>query len=85
MSDVDRQDHVPVIRDELAYIDREYQALAAQLQSVRRGVPGVPQTPDAVLEESERELDALRFKAEREAREQAVQAQLDHLKKKMGK
>jgi hypothetical protein len=70
-----------VIRDELAYVDREYQALAAEFQSVRRGVDPIP-GPDP-LEATERELDSLRMKAEREAREEAVRRQLEHLKKKM--
>jgi len=72
-----------VIRDELAYVEREYQSLAAQLQSVRQGVP--PVEPPPILEADQRELDALRMRAEREAKDQAVQQQLDLLKKKLGK
>ena len=74
---------IAVIRDELAYIEREQQSLTAELHKVRQGVPGTPLS--AVEDMSERELDALRLKAEREARELAVQQQLDLLKKKMGK
>ena len=74
---------VSVIRDELAYVEREYQSLHAQLQSARTGVDPVPQ-PDP-LEADNRELDALRWKAEREAREAAAKQQLDLLKKKLGK
>jgi hypothetical protein len=74
---------VAVIRDELSYAEREYEALAAQLHSARQGVAGAPVAP--ALDESDRELEALRLKAEREAREQAVQQQLDLLKKKLGK
>jgi L-lactate utilization protein LutC len=74
---------VAVIRDELAYVEREYQTLAAQLKSVRQGGGSVGPTP--LLDESERELDALRHQAEREAKDLAVQQQLELLKKKLGK
>jgi chromosome segregation ATPase len=76
---------VGVIRDELAYVEREYQSLAAELQRVRQGT-GSPTTsvPDP-LAESEREFEELRRTAERQAKEQAVQQQLDLLKKKLGK
>jgi chaperonin cofactor prefoldin len=74
---------VSVIRDELAYVEREYQSLAGQLQSVRQGAdPPASTTP---LEATDREFDALRFKAEREAAEQAVKQQLELLKQKLGK
>jgi len=72
-----------VIRDELAYVEREYQSLAGQLHSVRQGAPAGEPAGD--LAADERELDALRMKAEREAAQQAVQQQLDLLKKKLGK
>src|SRR5207237_5235514 len=52
---------VAVIRDELAYVEREYQSLHAQLQSAKSGVDPVPQADP--LEQSDRELDALRMKA----------------------
>lgn len=74
---------IAVIRDELAYVEREYQSLHAQLQLARTGVDPVPQ-PDP-LAADDRELDALRWKAEREAREAAAKQQLDLLKKKLGK
>jgi hypothetical protein len=74
---------VAVIRDELAYVEREYESLAAQLKSVRQGAGSVGPSP--VLDESERELEALRHKAEREAKDLAVQQQLELLKKKLGK
>ncbi|HEV8598717.1 MAG TPA: hypothetical protein VGQ69_05120 [Gemmatimonadales bacterium] len=73
---------VAVIRDELAYVEREYESLAAQLKAVRQGAGPAP---SSVLDESDRELEALRRKAEREAKDQAVQQQLDFLKKKLGK
>ena len=74
---------ISVIRDELAFVEREYQGLAAQLQSVRSGATPIEQPP--ILEAAERELDALRMKADRESAQQAVQQQLDLLKKKLGK
>ena len=76
---------VSVIRDELAYVEREYQSLAAQLHSVRQGTgPAAAATPSPD-EESDRELEALRMKADRESVQHAVQQQLELLKKKLGK
>lgn len=74
---------VSLIRDELAFIEREYESLAAQYKTARQGVP--PVGAASPVDESERELDALRMKAEREARDQAVQQQLELLKRKLGK
>ncbi len=74
---------VSVIRDELAYVEREYQSLAAQLQSVRQGADPLPSSPP--LEATDPEFDALRMKADREAAEQAVKQQLELLKQKLGK
>ncbi len=74
---------VAVIQDELAYIEREQESRTAELHNVRQGVAGSPRP--SVEPESDRELEALRQKAEREARDQAVQQQLDLLKKKLGK
>ncbi|HEV8149641.1 MAG TPA: hypothetical protein VGP61_05595 [Gemmatimonadales bacterium] len=72
-----------VIRDELAYVEREYESLAEQLKAVRHG--SAPPGPAPAADQSDRELEALRMKAERDAKEQAVQQQLDLLKKKLGK
>ena len=74
---------VAVIQDELAYIDREQESLTAELHNVRQGVGSSPRV--SFEPESDRELEALRQKAEREAKDQAVQQQLDLLKKKLGK
>ena len=75
---------VGVIRDELAYSEREYQSLAAQYQAARG--PGSGPSPGAEPGDlSERELDQLQVKADREAAERAAKAQLEHLKKKLGK
>lgn len=74
---------VALIRDELAFVEREYQSLADQLHGVRMGAAA--EEPAPLREDSDRELDALRRKADREAAQQAVQQQLDLLKKKLGK
>jgi hypothetical protein len=76
---------VAVIQDELAYIEREQESLTAELHKVRQGVGSSPRVSIEPEPESERELEALRQKAEREAKDQAVQQQLDLLKKKLGK
>lgn len=74
---------VEVVRDELAYAEREYEALAARYQAARQGLgtSGAPPSTDP----ADRELDALKAKSDREANQQAVQAQLEMLKKKLGK
>lgn len=74
---------VGVVRDELAYAEREYETLAARYQAARQGTPssGSP----ASMDPSDRELDALKAKSDREASQAAVQAQLEMLKKKLGK
>ena len=73
---------VGVIRDELAFIEREYQSVAADYRSPVSGVASQP-APEPDLDDSE--LRNLEFKAEREKIELAVKAQLEALKKKMGK
>ena len=74
---------VAVVRDELAYAEREYEALAARYQAVRQGLGGTGPSSGADL--SDREFDVLKAKADREASDQAVKAQLEMLKKKLGK
>lgn len=74
---------VEVVRDELAYAEREYEALAARYQAARQGL-GASGAPSAT-DPADRELDALKAKSDREANQQAVQAQLEMLKKKLGK
>lgn len=76
---------VAVIRDELAYVEREYQSLAAQLHSVRRGTGAAGPAAPLPDEESDRELEALRLKADRDSVQHAVQQQLELLKKKLGR
>ncbi|HEX7024249.1 MAG TPA: hypothetical protein VF187_05480 [Gemmatimonadales bacterium] len=72
-----------VIRDEIAYMEREYETLKAQYQTLRQ-TGGLGSAP-AAEEPSDREFDALRARADRAAAEQAAQAQLELLKKKLGK
>ena len=74
---------VGVVGDELAYIEREYETLAARYQAARQGAPGSDPSPSADI--SDREFDTLKARANREASEQAVKAQLEMLKKKLGK
>ena len=76
---------IAVIRDEIAYVEREYQALATQYQAARQGLgmSGGSLAPEPVV--SDREFEMLKAKADREATEAAVQAQLQHLKKKLNK
>jgi len=75
---------VGVMRDELAYAEREYETLAARYQAARQGMPG-PASAPASADLSDREFDVLKARADREASEQAVKAQLEMLKKKLGK
>ncbi len=78
---------VGVIRDELAYAEREYETLAARYKAVRDGLPGAGSGPGPMLETdgSDRDLDELKSRSNRETNEQAVKAQLEMLKKKLGK
>jgi hypothetical protein len=72
-----------VIRDEIAYLEREYETLKSQFQAARQagGLSGAAPMPDL----GEGDFDALKAKADRAAAEEAVQAQLELLKKKLNK
>ena len=74
---------VEVVKDELAYTEREYEVLAARYQAARQGVGSAAAPP--ATDPADRELEAMKAKADREASQQAVQAQLEMLKKKLGK
>ena len=76
---------IAVIKEEIAYLEREYQALAVQYQSARQGLGTSAASPVPEPLFSDRDFDQLKAKADREATEAAVQAQLEHLKKKLGK
>jgi chromosome segregation ATPase len=71
---------VAVIRDELAFVEREYAAVAAEYRH-----PGSPVAAPRPAEPEDRELLDLETRADREAIERAVQAQLESLKRKLGK
>ncbi len=74
---------VGVVRDELGYAEREYETLAARYQAARQGTPaaGAAAPPNA----PDHEFDALKARSDREASAEAVKAQLEMLKKKLGK
>ena len=78
-----------VIRDELAYAEREYESLSGQYRSARLGTDTPSPSPgpaSAELDpELDRDLDRLSSEASRAARDAAVRAQLEHLKRKLGK
>ncbi len=73
---------IDVIRDELAFIEREYQSVASAYRSPG-GPPRPVPTPEPDLDEQE--LRNLETRSDRQAIEQAVKAQLEMLKRKMGK
>jgi hypothetical protein len=72
-----------VITDEIAYLEREYQTLAARFQAARQA-SGM-QSPPPAADLGDREFDIMKDRADQEARRQAVQAQLELLKKKLKK
>jgi DNA primase len=74
-----------VQRDEVAMAEREVAKMTAQLREAQQGrIPTAParSAPDPALE---RESDLMEARAERARHEAAVEAQLAHLKKKLGK
>lgn len=76
---------VAVIRDELAFVEREYQEVAAEYRSGGPGPPAAAPGEPSPLREDLFELDAMKSRADRQALEQAVKAQLAALKRKLGK
>ncbi len=76
---------VGVIRDELAFVEREYHDVAAEYQTARHGGGVSPVEPPPVTDELDQELSSMKARADREALELAVKAQLESLKKKLGK
>ena len=73
-----------VVVDEIAYMEREYEGLASRFKEARQagGLSSTPPPPDVL---NDREFDALKARADREAAELAVKAQLELLKKKLNK
>ena len=74
-----------VQRDELAMAEREVAEMTDQLREAKQGrVPGAP--PRAAADPSlDAESDLMAARAERALHEAAVEAQLAHLKKKLGR
>lgn len=75
---------VIVQRDELAMAERDYEATKAQFQSASRGVPPDGQPAGDPLADPDRMSSDDRVMLDQRAREAAVEAQLAHLKKKLG-
>lgn len=81
---------IVVIRDEVAFAEREYTELSEQYRSARLGTdaPGPAAgaaAAGALDDELTGDLDRLGREQERAAREEAVKAQLEYLKKKLGR
>lgn len=71
-----------VQREELALVEREYAELAEKYRSARQGLPPEGSAPvRPALDEDE----LLRMQTDRQATEAAVNAQLEALKRKLGK
>lgn len=76
---------IAVQRDELAMAERETAEMTAQLRDAQQGrVPHAPSQPSQPSAE-DLESELLSAKADRALHEAAVDAQLAHLKKKLGK
>lgn len=80
---------LPVQRDELAMAERQLEEMGQAYRSARMGVARGPAAPVAGLEGDDtellRDLDSLKTKTNRDATQAAIQAQLAHLKSKLGK
>jgi hypothetical protein len=76
---------VAVIRDELAFVEREYQEVAAEYRS--GGASSAPSAPAEPASDREDllELNAMKARADRDALERVVKEQLELLKKKIWK
>jgi hypothetical protein len=73
---------VIVQRDELAMAEREYEITKQQFQGASRGIPDAPSTADMADPAASPSIDQLVM--DQRAKEAAVDAQLEHLKKKLG-
>ena len=88
---------VAVQRDEVAMAEREAETLLARLKQARQGLTSEGRSPSTeaawrgleaaggVRPETDAESELLQSRADRAAMEQAAEAQLAHLKKKLGK
>ena len=72
-----------VQQDEVAMAEREVAEMTAQLREAQQG--RIPQARPAVDPTLDRESDLMEARAERARHEAAVEAQLAHLKKKLGR
>jgi len=71
---------VLVQRDELAMAEREYQATMERFRAASLGLPATEVAPDTATPAGPDD----QYEIDRRAREAAVEAQLAHLKKKLG-
>jgi hypothetical protein len=76
---------VIVQRDELQMAQRDYEATKARFQSASRGVPLESGPPADPAEDPDRISSTEQILMDHRAREAVVDAQLEHLKKKLGK
>ena len=76
---------VGVQRDELAAAELEYQTLSERYRSARQGVPPAAGTGEGQPASDPGDADLLRGRLDRKAVEAAAEAQLEILKRKMGK
>lgn len=74
-----------VQHDEIAMAEREVAEMTAQLREAQQGRIPTAQARPAVDPLLDREADLMEARAERARHEAAVEAQLAHLKKKLGK
>lgn len=74
---------VIVVRDELAMAEREYESTRERFQAASRGVP-FDASPAEVAPGTAETTAADRLANDQRARDAAVEAQLAHLKKKLG-
>lgn len=75
---------VIVLRDELQMAERDYEETKQRFQSASRGAPlDAPATPDPLATPGEMSSTD-RIMMDHRAKEAAVEAQLEHLKKKLG-
>ena len=75
---------VIVLRDELAMAQRDYEETKRRFQSAARGVPSGSPSPADPLAGPDRVAAGDQVMLDQRAREAAVDAQLEHLKKKLG-
>jgi hypothetical protein len=75
---------VGVQRDELALAERDYEELGARYRAAKNGMPSTPE-PSAPAAPPPEDEGLLKTRIDRKAIESAVEAQLEMLKKKLGR